>query len=188
MSHLKEILRSEIVGLNESELEEFVSLWTIQKKLNRHELLYPKGKAENNIYFIENGSLKICYDLEEQEIIVGFGYQNTFIFDLPSFFTGQPSAFHIEAIKSSNLLGISKKAFYELLDSNLTIAKYWRQRTELILLDLVEREIDILTNSPEERFKRLQSRHPALFQNIPHKYIAAYLRMTPETLSRLKKS
>ncbi|MCP9761606.1 Crp/Fnr family transcriptional regulator [Lacihabitans soyangensis] len=185
---LKAKLRTEINGLTESELDSFSELWTIKKNLNRHELLYQKGKTENNIYFIESGTLKICYDLKDQEIIVGFGYKNTFIFDLPSFFTEQPSNFHIQAIKSSQLFGINKTDFYKVLDSNLTIAKYWRTRTELILLDLVEREIDILTTSPEERYQRLQKRHPELFQHIPNKYIAAYLRMTPETLSRLKKS
>jgi CRP-like cAMP-binding protein len=185
---LKEILRHEIKGLTETELDDFVSRWRIRKQLKRNELLYPIGKAEKNIYFIESGSMKIGYQLNEQEIIVGFGYPNTFIFDLPSFFTGKPSNFHIQAIKACSLFGISKTDFYELLDTNLTIAKYWRSRTELILLDLVEREVDILTNSPEERFQRLQQRRPDLFQQIPHKYIATYLRMTPETLSRLKKS
>ncbi len=185
---LKDKLRIEIIGLSESELDSFAELWTIVKKLDRHELLYQKGKTENNIYFIESGTLKICYDLKEQEVIVGFGYKNTFIFDLPSFFTGQPSNFHIQAIKSSHLYGINKTDFYKVLDTNLTIAKYWQTTTELILLDLVEREIDILTTSPEERYQRLQKRRPELFQHIPHKYIASYLRMTPETLSRLKKS
>lgn len=142
---LKEKLRTEINGLTEGELDNFAKLWTVVKKLDRHELLYQKGKTESNIYFIESGTLKICYDLKEQEIIVGFGYKNSFIFDLPSFFTGQPSHFHIQAIKSSQLYGINKTDFYKLLDTNLTIAKYWRTKTELILLDLVEREIDILT-------------------------------------------
>lgn len=52
----------------------------------------------------------------------------------------------------------------------------------------IEREIDILTFSPAERLNRVQERSPHLFQEIPSKYIAAYLRMTPETLSRIRKS
>lgn len=187
-SQLKETLKSEIPELTESELNDFVNQWTIEERLARNELLYPKGKTENNIYFIEDGSLKICYDLKEQEITVGFGYQNTFIFDMPSFFTGQPSNFHIQAIKASKLYGISKTNFYTELDANLKIAKYWRFKTEQILLDLVEREIDILTTSPADRYQRLLARRPDLFQHIPHKHIASYLRMTPETFSRLRKS
>lgn len=185
---LTNTLRQEIVGLTETELKDFASLWTIQKSIGRNEFLYQKGKVETTIYFIESGSFKICYEIENKEIIVGFGYTNTFIFDLPSFYTEKPSDFYIQAIKTSKVWGINKKHFYNLLDKNLTLAKYWRTRTELIILDLVEREVDILTNSPKTRYERLQKRNPIIFQQIPHKYIASYLRMTPETLSRLAKS
>ncbi len=52
----------------------------------------------------------------------------------------------------------------------------------------MEREQDLLINSPEERYRRVLKRSPQLFQEVPHKYIAAYLRMPPETLSRVKKA
>ena len=185
---LKNILRHEIAELSEIELNDFASCWNVEKKLKRYELLYPIGRVEEKIYFIKRGSLKICYEVNEQEIIVGFGYENTFIFDLPAFFTSKPSQFYMQAIKSCKLLGIRKADFYNMLDNNLVFAKYWRKRTEKMLLEFIEREIDILTNSPEERFQRLKRRSPEVFQHIPHKYIAYYLRMTPETLSRLKKS
>ncbi len=188
MEELLEILKFEIKDLTKSELEYFASLWTISKKVNRNSLLFPKGRAENYIYFILNGSMKICYEVDDQEIIVGFGYDKTFIFDLPSFFTGNPSNFYIEALKSTNLIGINKTDFYSFLDSNLTFSKFWRTRTELLILDLVEREIDILTNSPIKRYERLKNRNSQIFQKIPNKHIASYLRMKPETLSRLKKT
>ena len=185
---LIEILKQEIVGLTETELTDFASFWTVQKTIGRNDFLYQKGKAETTIYFIESGSFKICYEIENKEIVVGFGYANTFIFDLPSFYTEKPSQFYIQAIKSSKVCGINKKDFYNSLDKNLTLSRYWRTKTELIMLDLVEREIDIMTNSPKIRYERLHKRNSNIFQQIPHKYIASYLRMTPETLSRLAKS
>lgn len=65
---------------------------------------------------------------------------------------------------------------------------HWMKILENLLLQQIEREIDILTNSPKERYLRVLKRSPLLFQEIPHKHIANYLRMSPETLSRLKKS
>ena len=59
---------------------------------------------------------------------------------------------------------------------------------ENLIVQQLEREIDILTTSPEERYNRVLKRSPKLFQQIPAKYIASYLRMTPETLSRIRKS
>jgi CRP-like cAMP-binding protein len=59
---------------------------------------------------------------------------------------------------------------------------------ERLILQQLEREIDLLTTSPKERYNRILKRSPSLFQKISNKQIANYLRMTPETLSRLKKA
>ena len=59
---------------------------------------------------------------------------------------------------------------------------------EAMVLQQMDREIDLLTVSPVERLNRVLLRSPHLFQEIPLKYIASYLRMTPETLSRIRNS
>lgn len=64
----------------------------------------------------------------------------------------------------------------------------WVKILENLVIQQMEREIDILTSSPKERYERVLKRSPQLFQHIPNRHIANYLRMTPETLSRLKKS
>jgi len=70
-------------------------------------------------------------------------------------------------------------------DINRTL---WTKILENLVLQQMEREVDILTNSPKERYNRVLKRSPKLFQEVPNRYIANYLRMSPETLSRLKKS
>lgn len=185
---LKDVLQHIIPGLSENELEDFASLWTISKTIKKDGYLYPKGIADSNVYLIETGALKTVHKNEDQEIIVGFGYENTFIFDLTSFFTSTPSNFQVQALKSSRLWGISKVDLYHSLQNNLTLAEFWKKKFELLLLNMVEREVVILTNSPKKRYQMLLKRNKTVFQKIPHKYIACYLRMTPETLSRLKKN
>jgi len=59
---------------------------------------------------------------------------------------------------------------------------------ETLVVQQMERELDLLTPSPLGRLARVQQRSPHLFQEIPLKYIASYLRMTPETLSRIRNS
>jgi CRP/FNR family transcriptional regulator, anaerobic regulatory protein len=59
---------------------------------------------------------------------------------------------------------------------------------ETLLTQQIEREVDLLTASPTERLSRVLKRSPNLFQEVPLKYIANYLRMTPETLSRIRNS
>jgi CRP/FNR family transcriptional regulator, anaerobic regulatory protein len=55
-----------------------------------------------------------------------------------------------------------------------------------LVVQQMQRELDLLTASPIERYRRVIARSPQLFQEVPLKYIADYLRMTPETLSRLR--
>ncbi|WP_315971745.1 cyclic nucleotide-binding domain-containing protein [Flavobacterium columnare] len=70
--------------------------------------------------------------------------------------------------------------------ANIETLKVWNEVLEDLILQQLEREMDLLTVSAKERLERIQLRNPLVFQEIPHKLIANYLRMSPETLSRLK--
>ena len=99
---------------------------------------------------------------------------------------GQPSEYAIQALRRCRLLGLSRITMLTLLESHPNIARFWRTALEGALLGRIEREIDLLLPEPQRRLDRLRTRSPHLFQLIPRKYIASYLRMAPETLSRLR--
>lgn len=164
------------------------NLWDNKLELSRKEHLKVKGSIDTNLYFVVSGSLRIYVLDEFEENIIRFGYKNNFIASLDCFICEQPSDLYIQAIKKTELKVIKKTTFMNLVESSEENTKIWH----LILGDLIfqqmERERDILTSSPIKRYKRVLSRSPQLFQEIPNKYIASYLRMTPETLSRIKKS
>jgi CRP-like cAMP-binding protein len=163
-------------------------LWKNRLELNRKEYLKVKGSIDTNLYFIVSGSLRI-YVLEEfEENIIRFGYKNNFIASLDSFISEKPSDLYIQAIKKTELKVIKKETFMNFVESSKENSKVWNQILENLIYQQLERERDILTSSPIERYKRVLARSPQLFQEIPNKYIASYLRMTPETLSRIKKS
>lgn len=122
-----------------------------------------------------------------EEHTIRFGYQYNFIATLDSFITEQPSDYYIQALKKTQVKVIKKSTFQNLI-SQAKFKNVWSEILEGLVLQQLERERDILITSPIERYKRVQERSPQLFQEIPNKYIADYLRMTPETLSRIKKS
>ena len=90
-----------------------------------------------------------------------------------------------QAIKKSRIRVITKEIVLNDLAADV-YQKWWIEVLENLVLQQMEREIDLLTASPKERYLRVLKRSPALFQEIPHRYIANYLRMSAETLSRLK--
>lgn len=156
--------------------------------VERNEFLKTGGSIDTNIYFVENGSLRIFVTDGQEERVIRFGYTDNIIVSLDSFLTEKPSDFYIQAIKKTIVKIISKKTFMDFVNSKPENLKLWATILEDLVLQQIEREKDLLTHSPKERYQRVLKRSPKLFQEIPNKHIANYLRMTPETLSRLKKS
>lgn len=168
-------------------MKEIVALSDKTISIDRNEFLKVKGSIDTNVYYVESGSLRIFILDDDAEQTIRFGYKENLIVSLDSFLTGRPSNFFIQAIKKTVVKVISKQQIDGFLktESNRVL---WTNILENLVIQQLEREIDILTNSPKERFQRVLKRSPQLFQEIPNRHIANYLRMSPETLSRLKKS
>ncbi|MEO6949543.1 MAG: Crp/Fnr family transcriptional regulator [Ginsengibacter sp.] len=168
-------------------MKEIIELSDKTITLERNEFLKVKGSIDTNTYYVESGSLRVFVLDDDEEQIIRFGYKGSTIASIDSFLTGKPSNFFIQAIKKSVIKVISKKQIEDLLNAKNN-SMLWIKILEDLVLQQMEREVDILTSSPKERYNRVLKRSPQLFQEIPHRYIANYLRMSPETLSRLKKS
>lgn len=167
---------------------EKVNLWDKKVLLKRNEYLKVAGTIDTNLYYILSGNLKISIVNDCEEHIIRLGYKNNFITALDSFISEQASEYYIQAIKNSELKVVSKQKYLDFINQNTENRKLWNTALQNIILQQIEREKDILITSPKERYKRVFHRSPILFQEVPNKYIASYLRMSPETLSRLKKS
>lgn len=168
-------------------MKEIIALAEKEITLQRNEFLKTQGTIDTNIYFIQSGSLRIFVMDHSEEQIIRFGYPNNIVVALDSFLTGKPSDFYIQALKKTIIRVIPKHRF-ETFIQNENNQRMWISILENLVLQQMERELDILTTSPKERYERVLKRSPQLFQEIPNKHIANYLRMSAETLSRLKKS
>ena len=168
-------------------MTELLALSKKTLSIERNEFLKVEGSIDTNLYYIESGSLRVFVLDNNEEQIIRFGYKENLIVSLDSFLTGKPSNFFIQAIKKTVVKVITKTQIDSFLkiESNRIV---WTSILENLVLQQMEREIDILINSPKERYQRVLKRSPQLFQEIPNRYIANYLRMSAETLSRLKKS
>ena len=167
-------------------ISEILKLSNRDLLLKRNDYLKKEGNIDTHIYFVKKGSLKISVITEDGEKIIRFGYQGDWVVSLDSFLSNKPSDFVIQAIKQTKIKIIAKSDFMDFISSGNE--NYWSHILENLILQQLEREKDLLIASPKERYEKVLSRSPRLFQEIPHKYIANYLCMTPETLSRLKKS
>ncbi|MDY3316773.1 Crp/Fnr family transcriptional regulator [Riemerella anatipestifer] len=173
--------------LTPQDLNNIIKLSEKTIRLKRNDLLKASASVDTNLYYITKGSFRVYLLNKEREQTVRLGYTGDFIVALDSFLSQKPSEFLIQAIKASEVKIIPKYKIDAFLDKEDN-QKLWIALLENLLLQQLEREKDILTPSTKERYLRVLRRSPRLFQEIPNKYIADYLGISAETLSRLKKS
>lgn len=158
-----------------------------RKTYSKGDILLHQGEIEKKIYIIQSGAVRAVYRNENEEFTIRFGYKNSVITSLSSFLRKEPSSFSIEVIRKSDIILLSGSSFQKAAESNPEFKNFYQLILEELITQQMEREIDLLTSSPLQRYRRVLLRSPALFNEIPAKYIASYLRMSPETLSRLRK-
>jgi CRP-like cAMP-binding protein len=167
-------------------MKEIIELSDKNITIDRNEFLKVKGSIDTNVYYVESGSLRIFVLDNYEEQTIRFGYKDNLIVALDSFLTGKPSDVFIQAMKKTVVKVVTKPQIDKFLETENN-RNLWIKILENLVIQQMEREIDILTNSPKERYERVLKRSPQLFQEIPNRHIANYLRMSAETLSRLKK-
>jgi len=154
-------------------------------EVGRGDFLKVGSSIDTDGYIVTEGCFRIFVMDNDEEQTIRFGYENEFITALDSYLSGAKSDFYIQAMKKSKVKAVRKHDLSALIDSDIQYIKAWNSILENFVLQQMERERDLLTVSPKQRYLRVLSRSPQLFQKVPHKYIASYLRMTPETLSRI---
>jgi CRP-like cAMP-binding protein len=165
-------------------LSAFESL-TIRKKKN---LLEP-GKICTQLYFVTSGSLRSYYiDAKGVEQIYQIRLENSWISDLESFFSHTPSKYYIEALEDTQLLAISHQRMEQLLVEIPNLERYFRILFQKAYVNSLKRLNATMWDSALDRYNELLKEQPEVFQRVPLIYIASYLGITPESLSRIRKA
>lgn len=160
----------------------------IEKVVQKGDYLLREGEIERHLYYIKSGAVRLFYLSEYEEQTIRLGYDGSLINSLSSFVKAQPSEFYIEALRKTTLKAISKEKLTQIVNANEENQRQYIALLENLITQQIDREVDLLITSPTERLQRVLDRSPHLFQHIPLKYIASYLRMKPETLSRIRNS
>lgn len=157
---------------------------SLGKKQN---LLVPEEQCKY-IYFIIQGCLRSYYiDSKGVEHIYQIRMDNNWISDLESFFSNNPSKYYIETLEDSNMLRISSDNLEMLYQQVPTLERYFRILFQKAYINALSRLNDTMWSTAIDRYNDMLKQHPAMFQRVPLVYIASYLGITPESLSRIRR-
>jgi CRP-like cAMP-binding protein len=145
------------------------------------------GQTEDYLYFVESGILRFYVESGEKEITTDFAFQGSFTSAYSSFITRRPTIYNIEALTDVSLWRIHYTDLQEVYRQNPAGQALGRMAAEQLFIRKTEREVSLLRDKPEERYLALLEQNPQLVQQIPLKYLASYIGITPQALSRIRK-
>lgn len=178
---------SKHISLSEEEKEYFLSILQ-PKKLRRRQYLVQAGEPCRYECFVTKGCLRQYYvDDKGSERILSFAVEDYWISDMYGLIMDQPALTNIDALEDCELLLIEKKAFDELLVRVPKFERFFRIILQRAFVSHQRRIIENISLQADERYSRFVERYPALEQRLPQKQIAAYLGITPESLSRIRR-
>ncbi len=160
---------------------------SLQKvELPKGSFLITPGKVCSHVYFLEKGCLRGFYNLDGKEITYWFAFENNFVTSFFSFITRKPCVENIQLIEDCTLWSVSYDSLQKLYGQHSDIERLGRIMHERYYVMLEERFVSNHFKEAKERYDNLMTNAPHILQRVPLGYIASYLGITQETLSRIR--
>ncbi|WP_419701578.1 Crp/Fnr family transcriptional regulator [Mucilaginibacter sp. NFX135] len=174
------------VSLSENEILALNSLAQYKKVKKNQYLIHEGGIAAISCYVLSGCLRTYLLDNKGIEHILGFATPGWWTGSLQNFYNDKPSQLNIQATVDTEILFFTKETKEKLLLSGSVFERYFRILTERSLIDFQARTMEILSLSAEERYWNFYHKYPDLMIKLPQKYIAGYIGVTPEFLSKMK--
>ena len=155
-------------------------------KVNRRDIILNQGEICTNLYLVETGLIRLFFYKNGIEVTEYFSRESGGFTCNESFIQKKPSHLIVQALEDSSIYTMSKDDFLMLSKKYNEIALFYSELLELSIIVSQRRMYSMLFETAQERYDKFRIENPTLIQRVPSKYIASYLGITPETLSRIK--
>jgi len=175
------------VDLKPEEANKILSAFEAIQVEKRKQILKP-GEISKYIYFIVQGVVRSFFvDEKGVEHIYQIRLENGWIGDLESFLSQKPANFYLETLEPSILLQITNEGLEGLYREVPKLERYFRILFQNAYINALQRLNSTMWTTAEERYQELVKENCDILQRVPQAYIASYLGITPESLSRIRK-
>jgi CRP-like cAMP-binding protein len=182
-----ELLRAEIEKIyspGDQAWNDLQQCWT-EVQYKRKQLVTRAGETEKYLYFVLDGVQRAYFEHNGREATLVFSYAPSFSGVIDSFLAQRPSRFYLETLTQSTLLRIHYNDLDNLIQKHRSLETWIRLALTGVLAGTLERQVEVMAYTAEEKFTTLLRRSPHVLNLIPHKYLASYIGVDPATFSKL---
>jgi CRP/FNR family transcriptional regulator, cyclic AMP receptor protein len=170
----------------DEELEIFDELLQ-QKSVPKKTFLLQEGEVCNFEAYVVKGCIRTYFINENGfEVILQFAVEDWWVSDIASFYEQTPSSLFIETIEDCELLTFNPETKEELLARVPKFERVFRLMLQRNLTATQNRLINTISKTAQEKYLDFIERYPTIPQRVPQHYIAAYLGISPEFLSKVR--
>lgn len=159
------------------------------RTVKKGEFLIRAGEHCRASFFVENGLLKqYGLDVSGKEHILHFAPEGWLMTDRDSLYFNIPAVYFIEAVEDTTVSLIDEKAFSKLNQTASNFTEFNERLLHSHIRQLTARIYQMMSASAEERYLKFVKTYPDILLRVPQSAVASYLGITPESLSRVRKS
>jgi CRP-like cAMP-binding protein len=157
-----------------------------EKKLKKKEFLQQDDRVCNFIAFVVNGAIRHFHIKDGVEKTCDLSFDHAWVTDFQSFTSDTIGKMNLQAMEDSTVYLIRKNNLLALYQECSKYETFGRLMAEQVAQRATDIAMSLSSEKPEERFQNLIKKQPDLLQKVPQKYIANFLGISPESLSRIR--
>lgn len=175
-----------IVPFTDEEIQESGLLFS-EKILKKGEFWVKKGELKSDVLFVNKGMLRSYFLKNEVEKTFDLTIENQIVTFTESYSYGLPSSDFIQAVEDTYLSIISRESLDTLFAQSAKWERLGRLIYEAYTIGQEIRLRSFIAETAQERYEQLYKNQPQLIQRTPQIYLANFLGITPQSLSRLRR-
>ncbi|UOQ68932.1 Crp/Fnr family transcriptional regulator [Hymenobacter volaticus] len=166
--------------------EDLIRQWFVPETLPKGAFFLRPGEVSRKVGFVLQGLFHNFQSRDGQELTYYFGREQEFIGDYSSFLPARPAVRGIQALEEAHLLTITHDNLQQLYREIREGERFGRLIAETLFVDVLDQLTSFYEDTPAQRYARFVRIYPDLQQRIPQYYIASYVGVKPQSLSRIR--
>lgn len=165
-------------------LAEMSEIITVKKET----VVKEAGKTERHVNLVLEGSMCILLWNNADFVCTDMLFENEFACEYLSFLTRKPTPYEVRTMEDSRVLRFSHQAMEKFTTTSRYGDKLWSHATQALYVDKLQQQLELLALTAADRYSRAMELQGNLVQRIPQKYMASYLGVTQQSLSRMRRN